>query len=221
MAKQARQKAGKAGKAGKTLIDISIVLDRSGSMESIKDDTIGGFNTFISEQQKVDGEGSLTMVQFDNEYEFVHKAVPLKKVLRLDDTTFVPRGSTALLDAIGRTLEYTGARLGKMKKDDRPGQVLFVIITDGQENASREFSLEQINRMIGERTEKDLWQFVFIGANQDAIESGAELGIDAGNTHAFAADSQGTQAMFQRMSGSTAAYRAGGQAQSAAGFFKK
>ncbi|MCH8885882.1 MAG: VWA domain-containing protein [SAR324 cluster bacterium] len=220
MAKQARQKAGKTGNAAKSHIDISIVLDRSGSMASIKDDTIGGFNTFISEQKKVEGEGTLTMVQFDNEFEFVHKALGLQKVPLLDDTTFVPRGSTALLDAIGRTLEYTGARLGKMKKASRPDQVLFVIITDGQENASREFSLEQINRMIGERKEKDLWQFVFIGANQDAIESGAELGIDAGNTHAFAADAQGTQAMFQRVSGSTVAYRESGVAQSA-GFFKK
>lgn len=223
MAKQAQKKTGKAaqkGNATQKLIDISIVLDRSGSMASIKEDTIGGFNTFISEQQKVDGKGSLTMVQFDNEFEFVHKAVPLKKVPPLDDTTFVPRGSTALLDAIGRTLEYTGARLGRMKKAERPGQVLFVIITDGEENASREFSLEQINRMIGQRTEKDLWQFVFIGANQDAIQSGRQLGIDAANTYGFDTDSESTQEMFQQMSGSTVAYRAGGQAQSA-GFFKK
>ncbi len=217
MAKPAKKKA---GKAGKTLIDISIVLDRSGSMASIKDDTIGGFNTFVSEQQKVEGEGSLTMVQFDTEYEFVHKAVPLKKVPPLDDTTFVPRGMTALLDAIGRTLEYTGARLGKMKKAARPDQVLFVIITDGEENSSKEFRLEQINRMIGERKGKDRWQFLFIGANQDAIQAGAELGIDAGNTYAFDADSEGTQQMFQKMAGSTVAYRASGEAQSA-NFFKK
>ena len=217
MAKHARTKA---GKAGKPLIDISIVLDRSGSMASIKDDTIGGFNTFISEQQKVDGRGTLTMVQFDNEYEIVHKALQLQKVPVLDDTTFVPRGTTALLDAIGRTIEYTGARLGKMKKAERPDQVLFVIITDGEENASKEFSLKQIHHMIGERKEKDLWQFVFIGANQDAIESGAELGIDAGNTYAFDADSEGTQEMFQQMAGSTVAYRSSGVAQSAS-FFKR
>ena len=217
MAKHARTKT---GKAGKPLIDISIVLDRSGSMASIKDDTNGGFNTFISEQQKVDGRGTLTMVQFDNEYEIVHKALQLQKVPVLDDTTFVPRGTTALLDAIGRTLEYTGARLGKMKKAERPDQVLFVIITDGEENASKEFSLKQIHHMIGERKEKDLWQFVFIGANQDAIESGAELGIDAGNTYAFDADSEGTQEMFQQMAGSTVAYRSSGVAQSAS-FFKR
>lgn len=220
MAKQTQQKAVKTGKARKPLIDISIVLDRSGSMASIKDDTIGGFNTFLSDQQNVDGEGSLTMVQFDNEYEFVHTAMQLEKVPLLDDTTFVPRGSTALLDAVGRTLEYTGARLGKMTETERPDQVLFVIITDGEENASREFSLKQINRMIGERKEKNQWQFVFIGANQDAIQSGAGLGIDAGNTYAFDADGEGTQEMFQQISGATAAYRASGKAKLAS-FFKK
>lgn len=217
MAKAAQQKA---GNGGNSLIDISIVLDRSGSMASIKEDTIGGFNTFVSEQQKVEGEGSLTMVQFDNEFEFVHKAINLQQVPLLDGNTFVPRGSTALLDAIGRTLEYTGARLGKMPEDQRPGQVLFVIITDGEENSSREFPLEQIHRMIGERKEKDQWQFVFIGANQDAIRSGAQLGIDAGNSYAFDADGEGTQAMFQQVSGATAAYRSSGKAK-LSNFFKQ
>lgn len=214
---QARKKQA-TGKKTKT--DISIVLDRSGSMAAIKNDTIGGFNTFIAAQQKVDGEGWLTMVQFDTEYEFIHNAVPLGAVPPLDDTTFVPRGATALLDAVGRTIEYVGARIGKMQKTHRPDQVLFVIITDGEENSSREFKLEQIHKMISQRQEKEEWQFVFIGANQDAIQAGAQLGIPAGAAFSFEADGEGVENMFQRVSGSTVAYREEGYSKSSGGFFK-
>ena len=129
-------------------IDINIVLDRSGSMEAVKEETISGFNKFLADQQNQDGDATLSLVQFDDEYEVVHDAKNLAKVPALNARTFVPRGCTALLDAIGRTIVATGARLDALSEADRPNQVLFVILTDGLENASQEFSSKKIMKMI-------------------------------------------------------------------------
>lgn len=174
--------------------DITIVLDRSGSMNSIKDDTIGGFNTFLEEQKKLNDDDLLTLVQFDNEYEIIHNAVPLKEIEPLTNKTFIPRGSTALLDALGRTINSTGARLAAMKEEDRPDKVIFVIITDGHENASREFKHENVMEMINHQSEKYSWDFIYLGANQDAIDVGTKLGIGAGSSMTYASTSVGTHA---------------------------
>ena len=197
------------------LTDISVVLDRSGSMEMVKSDTIGGFNAFVESQKKADGDATLTLAQFDNVYDVIHEAVDIQSVPELTDTTFVPRGMTALLDAIGRTINSTGARLKAMDEADRPGKVIFVILTDGAENASREFTRGMVNEMIKTQTEQYNWDFVFLGANQDAIATGASLGISRGNSIRYSANAEGTQAVFGSVAESMCSYRSGDMSKKA------
>ena len=156
------------------LTDITMVIDRSGSMESICIDAEGGINTFVDSQKSEPGEALLTLVQFDTAYEFVHKGVPIGSVPRFK---LVPRGSTALLDAVGRAINETGARLGVMEETQRPGLVVFVIVTDGAENSSKEFTREKIRQMIEHQQSVYKWQFTFLAANQYAFAEGSTLGI--------------------------------------------
>ena len=157
-----------------TYTDITMVLDRSGSMQSIKDDTIGGFDAFISEQRRLPGRCTVSLVQFDNVYEEVYTGRDLADVPSL---TLVPRGSTAMLDAIGRAVNATGARLAAMPEDRRPGTVIVGIMTDGLENASREFTYPMVKAVIEQQEQVYGWTFMYMGANQDAIEVGASLGV--------------------------------------------
>jgi hypothetical protein len=157
-----------------TYTDITMVLDRSGSMQSIKDDTIGGFDAFISEQRRLPGRCTVSLVQFDNVYEEVYTGRDLADVPSL---TLVPRGSTAMLDAIGRVVNATGARLAAMPEDGRPGTVIVGIMTDGLENASREFTYPMVKAVIEQQEQVYGWTFMYMGANQDAIEVGASLGV--------------------------------------------
>ena len=142
--------------------DITIILDRSGSMQSTKNDAIGGFNSFIEEQKKVPGEAFLTLVQFDNEYELNYAAKPIRFVEPLNDLTYVPRGGTALVDAMGRTINEIHARVKALPKAERPN-VVVVIITDGQENASKEWTSARVNELITKLRKKG-YEFIFIGA---------------------------------------------------------
>jgi hypothetical protein len=161
------------------LTDITVVLDRSGSMSSIKDDAEGGLNTFIKEQAKQPGSALFTLVQFDTEYEFVHRAVPISEV---PHCTLVPRGATALLDAVGRAIIETGDRLKNINENDRPGLVIIVILTDGLENQSREFTKDKVKEMIKQQSEVYKWQFVYLGANQDAFAEAGGIGIAASSS---------------------------------------
>lgn len=204
-------------------VHIAVVLDRSGSMDSRRDDTIGGFNHFLSEQKRQDGHATLTLVQFDHEYRVVNGFEPLVSVPALNRDTYLPRGSTALLNAIGRTIRDTGQRLAQMPDADRPAKVLFVIITDGHENASHEernqtlrFTKAQINEMIGHQRSKYSWEFVFLGADQDAIEEGASMGISSSSTMSYVPNSVGTQFMFNSVTAGTSRLRcASAQGQNA------
>lgn len=157
--------------------DITVVLDRSGSMASIANDVIGGLNLFVQAQARIEGEASFTLVQFDDRYEVVHAHVPIQRVPALTDRTYVPRGSTALLDAIGRTIVDTGTRLAMMPEADRPQVVIVAVQTDGLENASREFTRPQVFGMVRHQEEKYAWQFVFLAADQDAIDEGGRMGF--------------------------------------------
>ena len=157
-----------------TYTDITMVLDRSGSMQSIKDDSIGGFDAFTSEQRRLPGRCTVSLVQFDNVYEEVYTGRDLADVPSL---TLVPRGSTAMLDAIGRAVNATGARLAAMPEDRRPGTVIVGIMTDGLENASREFTYPMVKALIEQQEQVYGWTFMYMGANQDAIEVGASLGV--------------------------------------------
>ena len=154
--------------------DITVVLDRSGSMHFCREEAENGVNIFIKEQQKIEGVCVFSLVQFDTKYEFIHKGIPIEKV-----PTFklVPGGMTALLDAVGRAINETGERLAKMEKIDRPGLVIFLIVTDGRENASKEFKKNQIKGMIEHQQSEYKWQFTFLGANQDAFAEAQGLGI--------------------------------------------
>ena len=157
--------------------DITVVLDRSGSMQSTKSDTIGSFNSFLAEQRKVTGQATVSLVQFDDQYEPAYEGRPLDDAPDLTDDTYVPRGMTALLDAIGRTIVRTDERFAK--QGSRAELVIFVIITDGHENASKEYDREKVFKLIRSYEREHNWQFVFLGANQDAIAEAGDIGIVA------------------------------------------
>ena len=161
------------------LTEISYILDRSGSMQPMVEPAIAGFNQFLREQTEAPGKARLTLVLFDNEYLVPCDGLPIEEVVELDTTTYVPRGSTALLDAIGRTITELGQKLAATPESDRPGQVIVAIFTDGYENASRHFDLHKINDLITNQRENYNWQFLFLAANQDAIATAAQMGIDA------------------------------------------
>lgn len=192
-----------------THTDITIVLDRSGSMESVANDTIGGFNRFLEDQKKAPGTASITLHQFDNEFLTVIKAQDVRTAPALTTQTFVPRGSTALLDAIGRAIIDTGARMQSVSEHERAGKVVFVIITDGYENSSHEFNHAKVSEMITHQREKYSWEFVFLGANQDAIAAGSSLGVAAANSMTYAANAVGTQSAFSSTSSNLRMMRSG------------
>jgi hypothetical protein len=191
----------------KNKTDITIILDRSGSMESVKQDTIGGFNNFLSEQQKVEGEASLSLVQFDDQYEVAYENKDIQVAARLTEATFQPRGSTALFDAVGRTINSVGRRLAALPEAERPDKVLLVIMTDGFENASREFTAAKVGEMISHQREVYSWEFMFIGANQDAVLSAREIGIPASSALTYAANEEGTQIAYSMMASKVKNFR--------------
>ncbi len=155
------------------LTDITLVVDRSGSMSHIKNDAEGGVNAFVRQQAMEQGNALLTLVQFDTEYEFVHRGVDIRQVPRYN---LHPRGMTALLDAVGRAIHETGSRLAKMNEADRPGLVVFVIMTDGLENSSVEFTKQKVKELIDHQQTVYNWQFIFLGADQDAFGEASRMG---------------------------------------------
>ncbi len=158
------------------LTHIEFVLDRSGSMQSIKADVEGGFDAFIADQATHPGRCTVSLTRFDNEYEPVFTAIDVHEVRPLH---LEPRGSTAMLDAIGRTIIALGARLAALPEDERPSTVIFAIMTDGMENSSREFDHPMVKELITHQEQAYNWQFLYMGADQDAIEVGASIGVRA------------------------------------------
>lgn len=189
---------------------IVFVVDRSGSMNRIASDMEGGFQTFVEKQKETPGSCDVSLVRFDTEYEEVYLALPLESVPPLK---IEPRGSTALLDAIGRSIVQTGTRLAALSDEDRPGQVVFVIITDGLENASREFGRGKINEMITHQREKYSWEFVFLGANQDAIATAKSIGISGVNAVTYDASPIGTRRLFRGLSEGISGHRVSGNSR--------
>ena len=185
--------------------EILVITDRSGSMAVIASDVIGGYNTFIEEQRKVPGEAKVTFTQFDTEYEVVYAGKLLADVPKLDSHTFVPRGSTALLDAIGRTLNEQGQRIAT---EDWADLVLVCIITDGEENSSREFTRERIKEMTA-HAEKTGWKFIYIGANQNSFQVAQGLGMVNAITSNYTADAAGTAGAYKGMTASVTTLRTG------------
>jgi hypothetical protein len=164
------------------LTHLYFLLDRSGSMQSIRTDTIGGFGAFIAEQRKQPGECLVTLAQFDDHYDVVYTDRPIDEVPELD---LQPRGTTALLDAIGRLVTDAGARLAALPEEERPGTVIVGIMTDGYENASREWTHEAIKALVEQQTKTYKWEFLYLGADQDAIEVGTSLGVRANRSMTY------------------------------------
>lgn len=171
----------------KDLTEIIVITDRSGSMVTVAEDTIGGFNTFLEEQQKVvEGRCLLTYCQFDNDYDVVHEALPIEKMKPLDHSTFQPRGGTALLDAVGRTIDEVGGRLKNTPEDKRPGNVVVVIMTDGGENASSsKYKGGKLQEMVKRQADDYNWTFIFLGQNIDAFAEGGAIGLNNANANMF------------------------------------
>lgn len=176
-------------------VELVFILDRSGSMGGLESDTIGGYNSMLSKQKKEKtGKVSVTTVLFDDQYELLYNQVPIEKVSPMTEEEYYVRGSTALLDAIGKTVMQVKANQDKKEIKDK---VLFVIITDRMENASREYRVEQIKKLIEERKEKDNWEFLFLGANIDAIGAAKDLGIDSSRAVRFKSDKKGTAKNYE------------------------
>ncbi len=188
---------------------ISILLDRTGSMESIRDDVIGGFNTFLKNQKKEKEKASLTLVQFDTQdpYEIIHWLKPVKDIPELNKKTYEPRAATPLLDAMGRGINDLEKCISKMKKSERPEKLVMVVITDGQENSSVEFKKGQIVKMIKQKQKKDDWQFVFLSADLDSIDDAGEYGFHNASTMAFDKDAKGIAGAFDSLSYQVSEYR--------------
>lgn len=188
---------------------ISMLLDRSGSMGSIKDFIIEGFNNFIKDQKKEPGELSVTLVQFDTEYETLFDFKGINDIPILDGNIYVPRGMTALNDSWVRLIEETGARLASYKDEDRPEKVLLISLSDGLENASKKYAPPEGDKYIKdlvERQERDYnWKFVYIGANQDSKKEGATRGVN--NYMNFKTNKAGVSSAYASLSTETAKYR--------------
>jgi len=180
--------------------ELVFILDRSGSMSGLESDTIGGFNSMINEQRKKDGKCFVSTVLFDNETLVLHDRLPLEKVETLTEKDYQVRGCTALLDAIGKSIVHIENIHRYARSEDVPENTVFVIITDGYENASKEFLGDKVKKMIEAKKEGNDWEFLFIGANIDAVETAAKMGIDEDRAVNYHADSKGTKVVFKSVS---------------------
>ena len=191
------------------LTELVFIIDRSGSMEGLESDTIGGFNAMLKEQQALEGEAVVTTVLFDDRYELLHDRIDIKAVAPLTDKDYNVRGSTALFDAVGKTINKIRTVQKGTAEEYRAEKVLFVIITDGQENASREYTAAWIKARIERQKEKYGWEFIFLGANMDAIEEAGKIGIAADRAQNYIADSDGTTEAWISMTYASTAFRKG------------
>ena len=182
------------------LTEMVFILDMSGSMYSLTDDTIGGYNTLLNEQKAKEGDANVTTVLFNSKSEVIHDRKNIKNVENLTSKEYVPMGNTAMLDAVGNTIQRIGQKLANMPEEERPGNVVVTIITDGMENDSREFNWEQIQSMIKEQREKYSWIFTFIGANIDVMDISQRMGIDSRLAKSYTASKAGTGSVYKAMS---------------------
>lgn len=187
--------------------ELVFILDRSGSMTGLESDTIGGFNSMIEKQKKQDGVCYVSTVLFDHESEVLHDRVPLTDVPPMTARDYTTRGSTALLDAVGDAIHHVANIHKYARAEDVPAHTLFVITTDGEENASRRYTSEQVKAMIERKKEERDWEFLFIGANIDAVATAARYGIDQNRAVDYRADSKGTAAVYASVEKAVCAMR--------------
>lgn len=174
------------------LTELVFILDRSGSMGGLESDTIGGFNSMIKKQQKEEGEAIVSTVLFDDECEVIHDRVAIKKVKKLTDKDYYVRGCTALLDAVGGAINHIEKVHKYAREEDRPAKTLFIITTDGLENASKEYTFKGVKKLIEHQKKKHNWEFLFLGANIDAIEVAGNMGISCDRAANYNCDEAGT-----------------------------
>ena len=192
----------------KNLTEIVFILDRSGSMAGLEADTIGGFNAMMEKQKREEGEAYVSTVLFDHEREVIHDRVDVQNIRPLSHDDYFVRGSTALLDAVGSAIHHIGNVHKYAREEDRPEKTLFVITTDGMENASCKYSYARVKEMICRRQDKYGWEFLFLGANIDAAKEAARFGICAERAANYHADSEGTAVIYEAVSEAVCSVRA-------------
>ncbi len=195
-------------KAKNNITELVFILDRSGSMAGLESDTIGGFNAMIQKQKKEKGVAYVSTILFDHVSEVLHDRINLRNVPKMTDRDYTVRGCTALVDAIGGAIHHIGNIHKYVRPEDVPAHTMFIITTDGMENASRRYSSDEVKRMIERQKEKYGWEFLFIGANIDAVETAAQFGINRDRAVNYRADSEGTQLLYDTISEPISAVRA-------------
>ncbi len=191
------------------ITEIVFILDRSGSMAGLEKDTIGGFNAMIEKQKKLDGKAYVSTVLFDHESIVLHDRLPLEQIEPMTENDYTVRGCTALLDAMGDSIKHIGNIHKYARPEDIPERTMFVITTDGLENASRRYNSRDIKRIIEQKKEENGWEFLFIGANIDAIETANTYGIDRDRAVDYTADSQGTGVVYEAVCNAVSSVRCG------------
>jgi uncharacterized protein YegL len=189
--------------------ELVFILDKSGSMAGLEADTIGGYNSMLKKQKKAEGEAFVTTVLFNHHYELLHDRINVKGISQITEKDYEVSGTTALLDAIGFAIQKINNVQNHTSKNERAEKVLFVITTDGMENASREFTADKIKKMVQYHKEKYGWEFMFLGANIDAVSTAAQFGIDEDYAVDYYADEHGTQLNYQMVSEAVTNLRSG------------
>jgi uncharacterized protein YegL len=192
------------------LTELIFILDKSGSMSGLESDTIGGFNSMLEKQKAEEGDAIVTTVLFDNNYELLHDRIDIKALSPITDKEYQVGGNTALIDAIGKTIRKIRKAQKPIAEDYKPEKTLFVIITDGMENASREYSAERVKKRIERQKDKCGWEFIFLGANIDAVETARHFGINAANAQNYHADGMGLSTGYASISQAVSMFRGTG-----------
>ena len=192
----------------KNLTELVMILDRSGSMGGLESDTIGGYNSMLKKQREADGEVLVSTILFDDRSEVLYDRVPLEKLPQMTDKEYFVRGCTALLDAVGGAIHHIGNIHKYAREEDRPEKTIFVITTDGMENASRKYSYDRVKRMVERQKEKYGWEFLFLGANIDAIETAGRFGISADRAANYNSDHEGTVLNYEVLADTVCEMRA-------------
>ena len=191
----------------KNLTEIVFILDRSGSMYDMTADTIGGYNGFLAKQKLVEGEALISTVLFDDECNVLHDRVDIRRVEPLTEKDYYVGGCTALLDAVGGAIHHMGNVHRYARPEDRPEKTIFVIITDGYENASKRYTYPRVRQMVKRQQEKYQWEFIFLGANMDAAEEAGHMGIRPERAMSYCCDTEGTRANYEAMDQVVRSYR--------------
>lgn len=192
----------------KQLTEIVFILDRSGSMCGLEEDTIGGFNSLIAKQKKEEGEALISTILFDDCTEVLHDRIPLDRIKPMTKEDYYVRGCTALMDALGKAIKHISTIHKYAREEDRPSKTIFIITTDGKENASRQYSSERVKKMVEERKSKYGWEFLFLGANIDAVETAGHFGISKDRAVNYHSDAEGTALNYEVLSDAICSVRA-------------